>query len=293
MQRKQTLTWILLLGILAALFTACKGQDLTSSTQLNHLVVLGLVTEPVSLQNPSAGTYVVSLDPYISDVTGTGTVSLEVESCLDPGVKDGAQQSCANALNKGIIQRAIATTTANMPAGIFGSPERTGKLSGGPILVPLEIPAGFLAGYSAAEQMNGIPYLIWVTAVSSRETVHAFRQILVSNQIPNQNPAIGDVVVNGVSLNALPKEKVDLEMTAASNPESYQRLGVDGQIHLSTEIFETTWFVSDGNLLNNTSRLGQSVGWRPPLSPPVARSAVLAGVLRDGRGGLSVIVKKF
>jgi hypothetical protein len=181
-------------------------------------------------------------------------------------------------------------TTAS---GIFGYGDRTGKPVTGPMLVQLQIPAGFLNAYSPVQQFNGVPYLIAMTVTSVKETVKAYRKILINNQLPNQNPVLGDVLADGVSLSALPTKEVKLSVQTSSMPESYQIMMADGSVRPQSEEYGVQWFISDGELPVATAQWGEPTAWKPPTAKPAARSNVVVGVLRDNRGGESVLVKKF
>ncbi len=66
-----------------------------------------------------------------------------------------------------------------------------------------------------------------------------------------------------------------------------------GTTTAETEVFETTWFVSDGAIENPRTRVGESTEWETPASAPVGRQSVVVGVLRDERGGTAVLIRKF
>lgn len=280
------------LFIIIFLTVACSKDEFPQYTKLDRLKILALVADTPEIQNPSAGVTTVNLDPYISDVNGTGAVTLTVQSCLDPGVQLGAAPTCANAQYASATQNISVSDPAGQAAGVFGSPERTGKPSTGAISVGLQIPPGFLSAFSAPLKYNGVAYLIVVTATRGNEVVRSFKRILVSNKAVNLNPGLADLFADGTSLTVLPPGEVSLSFTASSSLENYQFMSMDGSLTSVTERFETTWFVTDGEIENPRTQSGQTTLWKvAPPSP--GRQAVLAGVLRDGRGGVSVLIKKF
>lgn len=276
-----------------SLLVSCGGSPEYSATKLNRLMVMGLVANPPALQLPVGGYHTISMDPYISDVGGSGSVTLRVQSCVDPGFENGLQKDCTNAVNATPIQTVVVQAPYNTSAGVFGTPERTGRISSGPIPVSLLIPAGFLNNYSAVEQFNGVSYLIAVKVISEKDTVQSFRKILISSQFPNQNPTISTILADGAPLDELPKKEVDLSIDPLAGPEAYQRMATDGSIRPQLESLQTVWFTSDGSLPEGIKEYRQPTEWKPPANKPVGRAPVLVGVLRDERGGMNVVVKKF
>jgi hypothetical protein len=269
----------------------CGGGELPQYTKLEGLRVLALSTPTPEIQNPSNGVLNVSITPYISDIGGSGSVTLNIQSCLDPGTSLGATPSCEGGAFASSIQTVVVADTAGQPAGTFGAPERTGAPSSGAITVGLVVPAGLLSQYSASIQNNGIPYLITFEAVSSRESVRSFRRIIFSNKTPNTNPVLSDLVNGGASVTTRPSGDVQLGFSTASSPESYIDIAADGTSFNRTEQFEVTWFISDGEILNPRTQPGETTKWTTPSSAPSGRATVIAGVLRDNRGGVSVIIR--
>jgi hypothetical protein len=278
--------------LLAVLLTSCSGGDLPKYSLLDRFRILALVVDQPEIQNPAAGVVNVLLDPYLSDLKGTGDISLEVQSCLDPGVARGAQPSCEGASFASAVQTVNMTSAGGAPVGTFGDPERTGKPASGSITVGLQIPAGILATYRADIQLNGFSYLIMVKATRGADTIVGFRRVLISNKTPNANPGIADLLANGVSLTSFPSDDVELGFTSASAPESYPFMNTALESKTLLEQFQLTWFVSDGEI--QLARIGESetATWKPGAAPS-GRQTVVVGVLRDGRGGENVLIRRF
>ncbi len=271
----------------------CSDDTLPQYSKLDRLRVLALLVDLPEIQNPSAGTTTVQLQPYLSDLGGTGTLTLEVQSCLDPGVAVGAEPTCTGTQYASSVQTVTVSNGGGAGAGTFGDPERTGVPASGAISVGLTIPSGILSAYSAAIQNNGVAYLIHVKATSATSTVNAFRRILLSTKTPNANPVMGDLLVNGGSLVSLPSGEVSLSFTASSTAESYNYVNGSGSSSTLTEVFETTWFITDGTLANPRTLVGESTTWKTPEGAASGRQSVVVGVLRDGRGGVAVLTRKF
>lgn len=282
---------LFLFGLLS--LVSCSSSDLPQYTKLGDLRILAITVSTPEIQNPSAGTTNVTIDPYISDINGSGSVTLEVQSCLDPGVSLGQQPSCTSAQYASSVQTVTVTAPVGQAAGTFGSPERTGKSSSGSITVGLQIPSGLLSGYSTVKQFNGIAYLITVKAIGASSTVSSFKRVIMTTRSANSNPTLTDLYANGVSISALPSGSAELSFATSSSPETYQYMSSDGSTQTLTESFEVSWFISDGEVLNPRTLSTETTTWSAPTSSPSGRQSVVVGVMRDGRGGTSVLVKKF
>lgn len=261
--------------------SACGNDSLPKYTKLDGLRILAIDLDTLEIQNPPAGVQNIQVTPYISDIGGTGAVNLTVQTCLDRGVSIGADPTCANATD---------LTTVNSTLN-FADAERTAPAT--PIAASFTVPANLLANYATPLQFNGVPFLITVTATRGDTTLKSFRRILISTKTPNQAPGLADLLADGSSLTALPNKEVNLSFTANTTPESYQYMNSKEEISNLTEVFETTWFTSDGEIKIPRTRENETTTWTPPSTPPSGRSVVVVGVLRDGRGGIDVIIRKF
>jgi hypothetical protein len=271
----------------------CGSDNLPQYSKLDRLRILGITTPTPELQNPAGGTVNVNIVPYISDVGGNGNITLQVQSCLDPGTSLGAAPTCTGASYTSAPQTVTVTAPAGQADGVFGTPERTGAPSTGAITVGLNVPAGLLLAFSSSIQNNGVPYLITVTVTSSSGVIRAYRRILISTKVANTNPTLTNLLSQGVPLASFPNAEVQLSFASSGSPESYSLFGTDGSVNLQTETYETTWFVSDGEILNPRTKAGETTTWSAGGAAPSGRKSIVAGVLRDGRGGMSVLIRTF
>ncbi len=271
----------------------CDKDTLPKYSTLDRLRILAIVADTPEIQNPSAGIINVQVTPYISDISGSGDVQLELQSCLDPGVELGASSTCENSPTASSIQTISVSSTSTVTEGLFGNPERTGSPQSGAIAVPLTIPNNLLDLFPASYQHNGVSYIITLKATSGSKSVSSFRRILHSNKTANTNPTISDIKVDGVIASTRPTEGTkQLLLETASTPESYQFLTGDGQYRSMTESYEVSWFVSEGVIESSRSDSNTSTEWQAPASILSATTKlVIVGVLRDGRGGLAVKVR--
>lgn len=272
---KKIIFVLLFLGL-----SACSNDTLPKYSKLDGLRILALDLDKLEIQNPPAGVQNIQVTPYLSDIGGSGAINLRVQSCLDRGVSLGVMPSCENSTDVTTVD-----STFN-----FADSERTASAT--PISISFTIPANFLTSYAAPLQFNGVSYLITVTATRGNTTLKSFRRVLISTKTPNQAPVISDILGDGTSLSALPNKATSLSFAATGSPESYQYMNTKEEISNLTETYEVTWFTSDGEIKSPRSRENETVLWTPPDTAPVGRSVVIVGVLRDGRGGVSVLIKK-
>jgi hypothetical protein len=275
------------------LLTSCSKDTFPKYSSLDRLRILAIVANTPELQNPAAGITNIQITPYISDIGGTGDVQLTLQSCLDPGVALGATPDCNDSATASSIQSITMSSASTITEGLFGDPERTGAPQSGAITVPLQIPVNLLDQFSQTLQYNGISYLITITATTSNNIVKSFRRILVSNKAPNSNPTLSDLLIDQTSLTQTPSSGTHtLTFSTADTPESYQFLKGNGDYRSLQESYEITWFASEGTLNTYRATATEPVTWKTTTpNPTPAHKPVVVGVLRDGRGGLSVKVK--
>ncbi len=285
--------YILLIYFFCLFQISCGKSNFPKYSALDRLRILAITTPTPEIQNPSAGTTSVSITPYVSDIGGTGDITLEVQSCFDPGVNLGAVPNCTSGYLASTIQTITMSSATSVTEGVFGNPERTGTPQSGAITVPIQIPLQALDPFPAYLQYNGISYIITVKATSNSGVVSSFRRILISNKTPNNNPTISDLLLNNNSFTQRPSEGTyQLSLSTTDTPESYQFLTGDGVYKNLKEEYEISWFVSEGVMEISRALLSDLLDWVVPApNPAPAQKAVLVGVLRDGRGGVAVKVK--
>jgi hypothetical protein len=279
-------------GALLTLLMGCSGEPFVSYSALDRLRILALIVDQPEIQDTGALALSVALTPVVSDVGGTDKVVLDIQSCLDPGVSLGAQPDCSGQPLANQLSVDVTEAPGQGPE-VFGPLTRTGIPVGGAITVPFNVPPSLLAKLPATLQFNGVPFLIVVKASSGGRTVTAFRRVLLSNKTTvNTNPTLADLKESGGSLLTLPTSPVALSFSAGASPESYEFLRSDGVKIPLDEVFEVTWFISDGSVKTSRTRLGEELEWSPPSSPPASgRKVVVVGILRDGRGGVSYLIR--
>lgn len=273
---------------------SCSKNNFPKYSALDRLRILGITTPTPELQNPSSGTTNVSITPYVSDIGGSGDITLEVQSCLDPGVSLGATPTCTYAQYASAVQTITMNSIATATEGLFGNPERTGSPQSGAITVPLQIPSQLLPLLPTYMQYNGVSYLITVKATAASGSVSSFRRILISTKAPNNNPTIADLLLNNLSFTQRPTEGVyQLKLSTTDTPESYQFLTGNGEYKNFQEDYEISWFVSEGVMEIARGFLSDDLDWTvtPTPSPSTPQKTVVVAALRDGRGGMAVKVK--
>ena len=149
------------------------------------------------------------------------------------------------------------------------------------------------ASRSAADQYNGVSYLVFYTiSVPGVKTIDSFVRVVVSSPdktVKNHNPAIASVAMNNEPITtgiSIPVSITQFRVTTQpESSETYSFMHQDNGISVHTEELITTWFVSDGEL-DFTRTVGNVDNeWAPPSSMPAVRGMVLIVVTRDERGG--------
>jgi hypothetical protein len=262
---------------------------LPSYTTLDSLRVLALKADKPEAHEGDT----ITITPYISDVNGASrALTYEAEVCLDPGTSYGAEPTCTGSSTQTII---TSSATAAVPSG---SAE-----TGASTTFSFSVPTGLLTTVSSTTAYNGLSLLVIYKITAATTTVNSFRRILIvssSKTSLNSNPGSTttlDVLFNGVassSLSSLPSGDQSLSLSYGSgDTESYQVLNSDGTYTSKTEELTTTWFISDGAEKLDRSTNSSSITWSPPSAEPTSHKVVVAGVVRDGRGGIGFIKKEF
>lgn len=264
---------ILLLG------SGCGDDDLPAFSALDRLRVIALVA---SAPEANPGTAGITITPWVSDARGGGrALTYTAEGCLDPGVSFGSDPSCVGNPTKTSLGSGAVTG--------LSAPHYTSAVDTITLILPSDAIA--FAGRSANEKYNGVAYLVTYEVRAADGTTHkAFKRILISETsktAKNQNPTLSDILADGTSLTAVPAGVVQISAQIASwSAETYSELGSTGPVAKSEDLI-TTWFITGGDLLYDRTEPLQSTRWTPPASAP----ALVIGVLRDERGGSSVVAK--
>jgi hypothetical protein len=258
------------------LWTGCTKDTFPKYIELNDLRVIALQTATPEVV---PGT-LLTIDPYVSDINNTAPLTFIAEGCVD--ISYGAEPSC----NGNPTMVSLGTGSA----GTLSGPTFTGSLTS----FNATIPAAILVGRSAAETYNGVNYLITYAITNAQgKTVKSFRRIIVSDpsKPKNSNPTVPAVFANGVSLGLLaPGVAHEMTMTfGASSAETYNRMKTDGSMTTVTEELTTTWFITDGLMKFYRTSVADVNAYTTPESYPTTRSSFILVVVRDGRGGLSLL----
>jgi hypothetical protein len=272
--------------ILSFAFFGCSKSNLPDFNKLDSLRLIAFQTATPEV-NPGA---TVTLTPVVSDVNATG-LSYSASSCIDPGVSFGADPTCAGNPTQVVIATNLALT-------LPGAAESwTGAANSFSVTVPIQ-PIIF-ANHNSVEQYNGVSYLIDYTLTNnSGQSVHSIKRIVVSDPTKvtkNQNPVVTNIFADGVAMTTLPLSTevtltTDLTMASA---ESYSAQNINGELVTANETLTTTWLITDGKTKYFRSTNSDSNKYTTADSAPTARSSYLIAVVRDGRGGLSFVKKKF
>jgi hypothetical protein len=120
------------------------------------------------------------------------------------------------------------------------------------------------------------------------QTIKAFKRLPVTTRATkNSNPTLGNILIDGNSFATYPSDG-DFSLSASSSEESYQFQTADGSLTTQTEELNVAWYVSDGEInFPITTKSGTTRFKKGDKS-----SLVVVAVIRDGRGGMAVQIKK-
>lgn len=260
---------------LLVLASSCGDDDFKKYAALSEFRVLGIVSDTPEVDDNNA---TVALTPIVSDVKEEGReVSIKVEGCLDPGIATGEEITCTGADH----YQLVSETTADLNA-LLGATLYTGAIGA----INVTIPENILAGRSIFEQYNGIDYLVLFTFSVDNEKIITFKRIRVSSRpVKNTNPTI-----NTISNLTMVSTEQTLSVTLGDSPEEFNFYNLTGEIEKGEEVYYLSWFTSNGEIENSQVYAIEST--KLNLSSTLPDEAVIVVMLRDGRGGSSIVVQK-
>ncbi|MBC7741547.1 MAG: hypothetical protein H7061_05090 [Bdellovibrionaceae bacterium] len=275
----------LILMLTLTILCACGKSNLPDFNKLEKLRILAFQT-PTPEVNPGA---TVTLNPIISDINATA-MTHSASACIDPGVSYGAEPTCVGNPTQVIV-------ATNVALSLPGAAESwTGLANAFNVTVPIQ--AVIFAGRTAAEQFNGVSYLVEYTLTNNLgQTERAIKRIIVSiasKTAKNQNPNATNIFANGAALTTLALGSefvVTTDLTIAS-AEGYNLQNSLGSSSAYTETLTTTWFTTDGKTKYFRSSGVDSNTFTAPDAAPAGRSIYLMAVTRDDRGGVNLVKKK-
>jgi hypothetical protein len=265
--------WTLLLVYLLA---GCSGDNFKKVYLLENLRVLSLQAD---FPEVNAGD-TVTITPFISDRTGAGRIlSYRVVGCVDPGVAFGSDFNCDGQADR--QEWVSITPIAALTAPFYSQTAPSFSVT---------IPATILSGRNSDDQFNGVAYLVFYELISDTETVTAVKRVFASTRLTkNTNPLPTAILANGVAITNRPSSKVTLTVDTASNQfESYDTSSL-GQVLTQQEDLLYSWYVSDGTLTEERSASSKPTEWTPEDPIPAIGQTLLILVVRDRRGGESVL----
>jgi len=257
----------------------CGESKFAKVEQLDSFRVLGI---EASLPEVAPNT-AVNLRLFVSDPKGPSggrEIVGVVESCIDPGISVGAPVFCDHDPGKVTAPFTIDTRT----------PDFQNNLSAGfSPTVSVTPPATTLVGRSAREENNGVGYISIFTFTVDDRPIRAFKRILVSNRsVKNTNPTGTALQRNGAPFAGTP-QKGDLFNLTTSAPESYDFINLDGSTVTLVEELTVAWYITASEFDKPKANLGEAVEL---TEEPAAGPYVIVGIVRDERGGLSVVRTK-
>jgi hypothetical protein len=282
---KNNLQNFLILSLCNIIFLSCDKNELPKFNELNSVRVIAMTT-PTPEVNP---TDVVTVTPVISDINSTVALTDSVQTCVDLGVAYGLTPTCEGNPTKVVIHTNRILTLPGLGSNWTGNAN--------PFVVNIPSALTMFSGRSAAEQFNGVNYLVeYILKNSSGTEIKSFRRIVVSTKaLKNTNPTMTDVFSNGVTMTTLPlgsKVNLSSDLTSVSS-ENYQVQDFNNTVTTANELLSVTWMITDGKTKFFRSDVGQANEYTGPDAAPTGRSAYVFAVARDNRGGVTVLKRQF
>ncbi len=268
-------------------YLAC-GNDLERASQLQRVRVLGIRAEPAELAlDPDGGMPPAPVQlSALTFAPDGGTATVTYALCR-PGTNVYAQNvECPGAdgltLNGGVVDLGDPRIRAYLASdgGIApGDPAALEQLARG---IPLNI--GYLA-------VDGTP--------GDRGTERGVYQLsLRATRVPNQNPGIDEIFVNGST--PLQQQRFPLNtkvtFTPSLTPGSVETY-VDASGQTQTERLVYSWFATGAGKVEDfrSQEPFQGIGKRESdyTTARVPENVTLYVVVRDGRGGTGWIIRTF
>jgi hypothetical protein len=279
-----------ILGVLAlVLLFGCSENKLPKYVELRELRVLGLIAEPPEVD--AGGVSMIT--PVLSDITESTALTYEAVGCLDPGVSVGAEATCAGAPSAVSLSSGSLTTGDMTKARGF-----TGLAT--PFSVTAPASSLIFLQRREQDQFNGISYLVTYTVTNSTGvTVKSFKRLIISTRPlsqKNKNPILSDILGDGLVFSTSFSLAAAISVApsfGAVGAETYLVQQADGSQSTRNEEILTTWFITDGELKSYRTTGADSNTWTTPGALVSGRDTFLLALIRDGRGGLSVVKKCF
>ena len=268
--------------VLLLLLSGCGDDTFRKVETLGDFRLLGIVADTPEV-DPN-GDLSVDVQVLVSDIAGGGRIIQgTVQACIDPGIAYGAQVSCdydptSVALNYDI--------DFENDGGLGGPNLYTGVTN----TQTINVPATLLVGRSSRDQFNGVGYIIIFKFTVDGKEVKAFKRIVgTSRGSLNSNPVISDLLLNGVSITSFPSNGDNLLITS-DGPETYSYRTSDDVTETRSESLQVAWYTSSGKFTLAKTNIDESTKY--DSESPSGASLVMA-VVRDERGGLDFLIKRF
>lgn len=273
------------LFILTLALFSCSNDELPEFNKIEKLRLIALTTATPEVSPGDS----VTITPVVSDL-GTSSLKDTVRLCVDLGIAYGVAPNCDNNPTTTDLH-----TLRNLILPGIGD-NWTGSADSFTFNVPID--TVIFANQTDAQKYNGVNYLVEYTLEnSSGEKIQSFKRIVVSESAKttkNLNPVVSDIFSEGVSMTTLPVgQKVNLSTNVSSaSAEAYQLKNSTGILTDRTEVITVTWMITDGKTQYYRSEIGQVNQYTAPDASPTGRSAYVFAVVRDDRGGVTVVRKK-
>ena len=256
--------------LVMVMLSSCGGDNFKKIEKLGDFRILAVQADTPEV---IPGT-TVNLQLFVSDIKAAGrTINGTYIACIDPGIAYGAKVGC----DHDPTSAAPAAYSINTATGF------TAPLS-------VTVPNNIFYGRSAREQFNGVGYIVIFNFSVDGQDISTFKRITATSRGSlNSNPSGSNILLNGASMASYPIEN-DLLQASSSPPEIFNYQTIEGTIESRTEKMQVAWYVSEGELENSKSDVGEAVKF---IGTAITSPKVVIAVIRDERGGVDVKIHAF
>jgi hypothetical protein len=268
--------------VLLFLLSACGDDSFKKVETLGNFRLLGIVADTPEV-DPNGDRF-VDVQVLVSDIEGAGrTIQGTVQTCIDPGISFGAQVSCdydPTSLPADYdinFQNDLGLGPANLYTGLTN-------------IHTVEVPVNILNARNSRDQFNGVGYIVIFKFTVDGKEIKAFKRIVGTNRgALNQNPVISDLLLNGSTILAFPANGDNLLVTSDA-PDNYFYITSDNVTETRTENLQVAWYTSTGKFTLAKTNIDESTKYD---SNPSSGASLVMAVVRDERGGLDFVIKRF
>lgn len=263
--------------LVLVLVVSCGGDDFKKIENLGEFRILAAQVDQPEV---TPGT-TVAVKLFVSDVKAAGrTINGTAIACIDPGIAYGAKVGCDH------DPSATTPVAYNIDTTLLAANLYTGFSN----TINVTVPNTIFVGRSTRDQYNGVGYIVIFKFTVDGRDLLTFKRVTATNRGSlNLNPVGSDILLSGATINAYPRENEELKATS-SMPQTFNYQTSEGLIESRTEKMQVAWYLSEGELNSSKSDVNEAVKY---LGKGTTAPSLVVAIVRDERGGVDAVIKKY